>query len=105
MHVNGSRHRRAIVRIREAVRLSETAPIVPQLCGAMAELRRTGDDDALFAELLQNAEEDASVAQGAGDQEQVANEGHVCGGNPLTGETRPPGMSRGRVVNSHATPP
>jgi len=29
----------------------------------------------------------------------------VCGGNPLTGETRPPGMSRGRVVNSHATPP
>ena len=27
-----------------------------------------------------------------------------CGGNPLTGETRPPGMSRGRVVNSHATP-
>jgi len=28
-----------------------------------------------------------------------------CGGNPLTGETRPPGMSRGRVVNSHATPP
>ena len=30
---------------------------------------------------------------------------HVCGGNPLTEETRPPGMSRGRVVNSHATPP
>jgi len=29
----------------------------------------------------------------------------ACGGNPLTGETRPPGMSRGRVVNSHATPP
>jgi len=29
----------------------------------------------------------------------------VCGGNPLTGEARPPGMSRGRVVNSHATPP
>jgi len=27
-------------------------------------------------------------------------------GKPLlTGETRPPGMSRGRVVNSHATPP
>jgi len=31
--------------------------------------------------------------------------GGLCGGNPLTGETRPPGMSRGRVVNSHATPP
>jgi len=30
---------------------------------------------------------------------------HPCGGNPLTGVTRPPGMSRGRVVNSHATPP
>ena len=30
---------------------------------------------------------------------------HLCGGNPLSGETRPPGMSRGRVVNSHATPP
>jgi len=29
----------------------------------------------------------------------------LCGGIPLTGETRPPGMSRGRVVNSHATPP
>jgi len=29
----------------------------------------------------------------------------TCGGNPLTGETRPPGLSRGRVVNSHATPP
>jgi len=29
----------------------------------------------------------------------------ACGGNPLTGVTRPPGMSRGRVVNSHATPP
>jgi len=28
-----------------------------------------------------------------------------CGGNPLSGVTRPPGMSRGRVVNSHATPP
>ena len=27
------------------------------------------------------------------------------GETPLTGETRPPGMSRGRVVNSHATPP
>jgi len=27
-----------------------------------------------------------------------------CGGNPLSGVTRPPGMSRGRVVNSHATP-
>jgi len=30
--------------------------------------------------------------------------GGSCGGNPLTGETRPPGLSRGRVVNSHATP-
>jgi len=30
---------------------------------------------------------------------------HLCGGNHLTGVTRPPGMSRGRVVNSHATPP
>ena len=29
----------------------------------------------------------------------------VVGETPLTGETRPPGMSRGRVVNSHATPP
>jgi len=29
----------------------------------------------------------------------------LCGGNPLSGVTRPPGMSRGRVVNSHATPP
>jgi len=28
-----------------------------------------------------------------------------CGGNPLSGVTRPPGMSRGRVVTSHATPP
>jgi len=28
-----------------------------------------------------------------------------CGGNPLTGVTRPPGMSRARVVNSHATQP
>jgi len=27
------------------------------------------------------------------------------GETPLTGETRPPGMNRGRVVNSHATPP
>jgi len=27
------------------------------------------------------------------------------GETPLTGETRPPGMSRGQVVNSHATPP
>jgi len=27
------------------------------------------------------------------------------GETPLTGETRPPGMSRGRVVNCHATPP
>ena len=30
--------------------------------------------------------------------------GH-CGGHPQSGVTRPPGMSRGRVVNSHATPP
>jgi len=30
---------------------------------------------------------------------------HWCGGNPLSGVTRPPGMSRGRVVSSHATPP
>jgi len=29
----------------------------------------------------------------------------TCGGDPLTGVTRPPGTSRGRVVNSHATPP
>ena len=29
----------------------------------------------------------------------------LCGGNPLSGVTRPPGMSRGRAVNSHATPP
>jgi len=29
----------------------------------------------------------------------------IVGETPLTGETRPPGMSRGRVVNSHATPP
>ena len=28
-----------------------------------------------------------------------------CGGNPLSGVTRPPGMSRGRVVTSHVTPP
>jgi len=27
-----------------------------------------------------------------------------CGGNPLSKVTRPPGMSRKRVVNSHATP-
>jgi len=27
------------------------------------------------------------------------------GETPLSGVTRPPGMSRGRVVNSHATPP
>ena len=31
--------------------------------------------------------------------------GGCVGETPLTGETRPPGMSRGRVVNSHATPP
>jgi len=31
--------------------------------------------------------------------------GTIVGETPLTGETRPPGMSRGRVVNSHATPP
>jgi len=29
----------------------------------------------------------------------------VVGETPLTGETRPPGMSRGRGVSSHATPP
>jgi len=28
-----------------------------------------------------------------------------CGGNPLSGVIRPPGMSRRRVVNSHAKPP
>jgi len=28
-----------------------------------------------------------------------------CGGNPLSGVTRPPGMSWGRVVTSHVTPP
>jgi len=79
MHVNGSRHRRAIVRLREAGRLSETVPLVPRLRAAMAEIRRAGDDDAVFAELLRNAEEDAGVQLGAGGQEQLADEGDVGG--------------------------
>jgi len=28
-----------------------------------------------------------------------------CGGKPLSGVTRPQGMSRGRVVTTHETPP
>jgi len=79
MHVNGSRHRRAIVRLREAGRVSETAPLVPRLRAAMAEIRRAGDDDALFGELLRNAEEDAGVQHGAGYQGQPADEGDVGG--------------------------
>jgi len=64
MHVNGSRHRRAIGRLREAGRLEQTAPLVPRLREALAEVRRTGDDDAQFAVLLQAAEEDAGVDGG-----------------------------------------
>jgi len=61
MHVNGSRHRRAIVRLCETARLSETAPLLPWLRAAMAELLRTADDDALFAKLLRNAEDDVAL--------------------------------------------
>jgi len=82
MHVNGSRHRRAIVRHREADRLSETSLLVPRLHAAMAEIRRARDDDALFAELLRTAAEDAGVKHGAGDQEQLAGEVGV-GGNQV----------------------
>jgi len=79
MHFNGSRHRRAIGRLREAGRVSETAPLVPRLRAAMAEIRRAGDDDAFFAVLLRNAEEDAGVQNGAGDQGQLADQGDVGG--------------------------
>jgi len=64
MHVNGSRHRRAIERLREAGRLEETARLVPRLREALAEVRRTGDEDAQFAVLLQAAEKDAGVEGG-----------------------------------------
>jgi len=57
------------------------------------EFRATTD---LFASV-------SGVLAQAGEQELGTAE--ECGGNPLTGVTRPPGMSRGRVVNSHATPP
>jgi len=64
MHVNGARHRRAVGRIREAGRLDETAPLVPRLRDALAEMRRTGDDDAQFADLLRAAEADAGDKAG-----------------------------------------
>jgi len=44
-------------------------------------------------------------ASGGRTHEECPSFGQHCGGNPLTGVTRPPGMSRGQVVNSHATPP
>ena len=80
MHVNGSRHRRAIGRLREAGRLEETAPLVPRLREALAEVRRTGDDDAQFAALLQAAEEDAGID---GGRVQHRDDDHRNGGNGI----------------------
>jgi len=44
-----------------------------------------------------------AAAAATGDHD--GNEGGACGGNPLSGVTRPPGMSRGRVLTRLVTPP
>jgi len=80
MHVNGSRHRRAIGRLREAGQLEETAALVPRLREALAEVRRTWEDDAQFAVLLQAAEGDAGIDLG---RVQHRDEDHRNGGNGI----------------------
>ena len=55
--------------------------------------------------LVQYAQRKGDVCRSSHEEQQAEEARRACGGNPLTGETRPPGMSRGRVVNSHATPP